>query len=276
MPHRAPDERRRAPRERLSAAAEVLYPLLRAIARHVHSFYTALGAYLIVGIAVAVFAVWGFAEVADLVQAGATRTFDEAAMEWMSTHRIELLDRFLLDVTALGTGLVVLVVVGVAALFLALTEHRYSAVLLLVATAGGQLLNSVLKLFYNRPRPSAVEALTHTYSTSFPSGHAMSAVIVYGTVAYLAARLQKHRWQRWLTMLFAVVAIVLIAASRVYLGVHYPSDVLAGTIIGAAWAAFCMSGLEAVRVFAGRFQPAELEHERDLDPGERAAAGLQP
>jgi undecaprenyl-diphosphatase len=272
----ATKDRRETPRSRLHGVADMLYLLLRTIGRHAHSFYTALGAYLVLGFAIAALAVWGFAEFADVVEAGATLEFDLAAMEWMESHRLELLDRFLLDVTALGTGLVVLIVVGVAGLFLALTDHRYSAILLLVATAGGQLLNSVLKLFYDRPRPSNIEALTHTMSTSFPSGHAMSAVIVYGTVAYLAARLQKERWARALTMLAAVIIIIAIAASRVYLGVHYPSDVLAGTIVGAAWAAFCMAGLEAVRVFARRFRPSELAHERDLDPRERAAAGLQP
>jgi undecaprenyl-diphosphatase len=272
----ATKDRRETRRSRLHGVADMLYLLLRTIGRHAHSFYTALGAYLVLGFAIAALAVWGFAEFADVVEAGATLEFDLAAMEWMESHRLELLDRFLLDVTALGTGLVVLIIVGVAGLFLALTDHRYSAILLLVATAGGQLLNSVLKLFYDRPRPSNIEALTHTMSTSFPSGHAMSAVIVYGTVAYLAARLQKERWARALTMFAAVIIIIAIAASRVYLGVHYPSDVLAGTIVGAAWAAFCMAGLEAVRVFASRFQPSELAHERDLDPRERAAAGLQP
>jgi undecaprenyl-diphosphatase len=272
----ASKDRRERGRSRLHGAADVLYALLRTIGRHAQSFYAALGVYLVFGLAVAALAVWGFAALAEFVKEGATLKFDLAAMTWMESHRVALLDRFLLDVTALGTGLVVLMIVGVAALFLALTEHRYSAILLLVATAGGQLLNTVLKLFYDRPRPSNIEALTHTMSTSFPSGHAMSAVIVYGTVAYLAARLQKKFWERFFTMFAAVIIIVAIAASRVYLGVHYPSDVLAGTIVGAAWAAFCMAGLEAVRVFAGRFQPSELEHERDLDPRERAAAGLQP
>lgn len=272
----ASTDRRETRRSKLHGAADVLYALLRTIGRHVQSFYAALGVYLVLGLAVAALAVWSFAAFAEFVEEGATLKFDLAAMTWMESHRVALLDRFLLDVTALGTGLVVLTIVGVAALFLALTEHRYSAILLLVATAGGQLLNTVLKLFYDRPRPSNIEALTHTMSTSFPSGHAMSAVIVYGTVAYLAARLQKKFWERFFTMFAAIIIIVAIAASRVYLGVHYPSDVLAGTIVGAAWAAFCMAGLEAVRVFAGRFQPSELAHERDLDPRERAAAGLQP
>ena len=276
MPKRATSDRRVTQRTRLHGAADMLYLLLRTIGRHAHSFYTALGAYLVLGLAVVALALWGFAEFAEEVQEGATLKFDLATMEWMEANRVGILDKFLLDVTALGTGLVVLVVVGIAALFLALTNHWYSAILLLVATAGGQLLNTVLKLFYDRPRPSNIEALTHTTSTSFPSGHAMSAVIVYGTVAYLASRLQKKHWARALTMLTAILIIIGISASRVYLGVHYPSDVVAGTIIGAAWAAFCMSGLEAVRVFGKRFRPSELEHESDLDPRERAAAGLHP
>jgi undecaprenyl-diphosphatase len=250
--------------------------LLRTIASHARSFYTALGAYLVLGLVGAVLALWAFTEFAEHVQEGGTLEFDLAAMQWMEQHRIPLLDQFLLDVTALGTGLVVIVMVGVAALFLALTNHRYSAILLLVATAGGQVLSFVLKFIYDRPRPGDIEVLTHYASPSFPSGHAMSAVIVYGTVAWLASRLQKRRWTRVLTHLTAVIIIVAICASRVYLGAHYPSDVIAGTIIGAAWAAFCMSGLEAVRVFGNRFRPSELKLESDLDPGERASAGLQP
>jgi undecaprenyl-diphosphatase len=180
----------------------------------------------------------------------------------------------MLEITMLGTGLVVMTMVAVSALFLALSEHRWSALLLLLATAGGLVLNNVLKLTFDRPRPTVFEWGTHALSSSFPSGHAMSAAVVYSTVAYLAARLQRRRWQRTATMLVALVLIVLICVSRMYLGVHYPSDVLGGTVIGLAWAAFCMAGLEAVRVFARRFAPRELDHERDLDPREREAAGL--
>ena len=105
-------------------------------------------------------------------------------------------------------------------------------------------------------------------SWSFPSGHAMSAAVVYGTVAYLAARLQRRQLHRVLTMSAAAVIILLIAASRVYLGVHYPSDVLAGVIIGVAWAAFCMAVLEAIQLYGRRRAPRILTHEeparRDL------------
>ena len=77
----------------------------------------------------------------------------------------------------------------------------------------------------------------------------MSAAIVYSTVAYLAARLHRRKWARWLIMIAALILIVLISASRLYLGVHYPSDVIAGAAIGLAWAGFCMATLEAIQKF---------------------------
>ena len=94
----------------------------------------------------------------------------------------------------------------------------------------------------------------------------MSAAIVYGTVAYLAARLQRHHWSRVVTAIVALVLIVLIAASRIYLGVHYPSDTLAGMVIGFAWAAFCMATLEAIQLVARRRAPQALEDEAPIEP----------
>ena len=95
----------------------------------------------------------------------------------------------------------------------------------------------------------------------------MSAAAVYGTVAYLAARLQKRYVHRALTLVLAGILIVLIAGTRLYLGVHYPSDVLAGIIIGLAWAAFCMATLEASQVYAKRREPAILKHEAPAPKG---------
>jgi undecaprenyl-diphosphatase len=90
----------------------------------------------------------------------------------------------------------------------------------------------------------------------------MSATIVYSTVAYLAARLTKKIWQRWAVMSFAAVIIVLISLSRLYLGVHYPSDVLAGSVIGLAWAAFCMATLEGIQKLSQREAPEIQEDEK--------------
>src|SRR5947207_12912774 len=161
-------------------------------------------------------------------------------MRWVAAHQYPAVQKVMLEITSLGTGTVVAMIVFIAGMFLWLNKHKHSAVLLIVATLGGLVLNQLLKIGFNRPRPKVFEWGTYAVSSSFPSGHAMSSVIVYGTVAYLAARLQQNVASRILTMVFAAVMIVLICTSRMYLGVHYPSDVLAGVIVGLAWAGFCM------------------------------------
>src|SRR5918992_2363834 len=128
-PIRSP-ERRADPRSRFDLSRDVLYSTLRAIGRHANNFYTALGIYLVGGAAIAVACTVLFVEIASHVRAGATQTFDEAVMRWMGAHRIEWIERSLLEITALGTGLVVMVVVAISALFLIATQHRFSAFLL--------------------------------------------------------------------------------------------------------------------------------------------------
>src|SRR4029079_15919913 len=155
----------------------------------------------------------------------------------------------------------VLSIVSITGLFLWLTRHRYSAALLLVATAGGIGLNNILKAGFSRPRPRIFEWGTTASSYSFPSGHAMSATVVYVTVAYLAARLQKPHSARLATLAAAAVVIATICFSRLYLGVHYPSDVAAGVILGLGWASFCMATLEAIQKFAKRHAKEVLQSE---------------
>jgi undecaprenyl-diphosphatase len=269
-----PDRRAEA-RSRFDLARDVLYTTLRAIGRHANSFYTALGVYLVGGAAIAIACTWLFVELASHVQSGATQTFDDAIMRWMGTHRIAWIERSLLEITALGTGLVVMMIVIISALFLVATQHRFSAFLLLVASAGGLILNTILKSSFDRPRPRLFDWVTNPSGSSFPSGHAMGSAIVYFTVAYLIARLEKRRWMRALTIIISLLLVFLISVSRLYLGVHYPSDVLAGMVIGLAWAGFCLAGLEAVRVFGLRFRPRVLEQEEDLSKLERASKGFE-
>lgn len=225
---------------------------MHAIARRASAFYAALGIYLVAGLAITVAGTLAFVELAADVRAGSTQRFDVAVLHWMGAHQTLWLQRFVLEVTALGTGLVVLMLVAVAALFLALCGRRSMALLLLVATAGELLLNTVLKLGFGRPRPQIFAWGTHVVSSSFPSGHATSSVVVYSMVAYLAARLERRWWQRWLTAIVAALVVLLVCLSRLYLGVHYPSDVAAGFVVGLAWSGFCISGLEALRRYRAR------------------------
>ncbi len=199
---------------------------------------------------------WAFAEIAEHVVAGSTQDFDDAVLTWIAAHQIPWMQSAALEITALGTGSVVVMIALVAALFLSLGPHRYRAILLIAATVGGLALNGVLKMIFDRPRPEIFAWGTHVVSSSFPSGHAMNAVVVYSTVAYLAARLESRAWMRWTTLLAATAVIALVCLSRAYLGVHYPSDIAAGAAVGIAWAAFCMSGVEAARVFGESHPPS--------------------
>jgi undecaprenyl-diphosphatase len=253
----------RIPNKDLTLKSDSVFHPLQSLIGRGGTVLGALGIFLVGGIVVAAIGTWVFAEIAEKVIAGRTQAFDEAVLRWIGAHHTPVLDGAMLEITALGTGTVVMMIVCVAALFLSLTRHKYSALLLIVATAGGLLLDLVLKVRFNRPRPHIFTWGAQAVSSSFPSGHAMSATIVYATVAYLAARLQKHRWSRWLTMLFAAIVIVLICFSRLYLGVHYPSDVVAGVVIGLSWAAFCPATLEAIQRYAERDAP---EVEKDETP----------
>jgi membrane-associated phospholipid phosphatase len=268
------NERRTEGRGHLSLFWDVFYGGLRKMGAHAENFYTTVGIFLVIGAAIAVLGTLGFAELGEWVRAGATQQFDTAVLKWLGAHQTPFLTSFMVEVTPLGTGQVVLAIVGVAAAFLWHTEHKHSARLLLAATAGNILLNGVLKLFFHRPRPEVFVWQTHAASSSFPSGHAMSATVVYGTVAYLLARLQKHLWARVLTLTSAVVMILLICLTRLYLGVHYPSDVLAGIVVGLAWSGFCMATLDASLVLARRRAPAAVVEEKPA-PVEKSASAEQ-
>lgn len=255
---------------------DALFAVVRAIAGVARNFYATFGIFLSAGALVALGGTYAFAKFAGHVSSGRTQEFDDGVLRWIAQQRSPLLDPIALEITFLGTATVVIALVAVSGMFLWLSQHRYSALLLLISTTGGIVLNSLLKVGYSRPRPQVVEWGTHAVTWSFPSGHAMSAAVVYGTVAYLAARLQRRHLYRVLTLVAAAVLIVLIAASRLYLGVHYPSDVAAGIIIGLAWAAFCMVTLEAIQLYARRRAPEVLAQEKPAPPAEDAVPSPRP
>lgn len=250
---------------------DFVFTSVRFIARHVHGAYSAFGIFLIAGALVAVACTYGFAELAGHVVSGNTQTFDDAILRWIGAHRTPWLTAAMVEITSLGTGVVVMMTVLISATFLWLSHHKHSAALLGVATLGGLVLNDLLKMGFARPRPLIIEWGVHAASSSFPSGHSMNAVIVYGTVAYLVARLQESHRVRVLTLCFAALIIALVCASRLYLGVHYPSDVLAGLTIGLGWAAFCLATLEALQLYAKRNAPEMLRDEHPAPKDQTSA-----
>jgi undecaprenyl-diphosphatase len=143
------------------------------------------------------------------------------------------------DISALGgyavLTLMILSVVG----YLMLARRFHALVLVLAATLGGWGLSTALKDLFGRPRPSIVPHLTHVGSASFPSGHAMLSAIIYLTLGALLARLVARRSLKLYFILVAVIVSLLVGSTRIYLGVHYPSDVLAGWAAGLVWAVAC-------------------------------------
>lgn len=261
-------ERRTLPRGGpLRPLYDLLYRLLRWIGAHVQGFYRAVGAFLVIGLVVVLVAAVGFAALAERVMAGDTLHLDESILRAMERMGAPWLDTVALEVTALGARVVVWMVVLIASVFLWHSRHHYSAALLWVSMIGAGFVNTALKLSFNRPRPDVFPWRTeHVGLASFPSGHAMTSIVVYGTLAFLIARLAPTRLLRRLTWALAVLVILLIGWSRLYLGVHYPSDVVAGFVMGAAWAVICGLGIEAVRYFRSR-RPTVVVEEKDLEPG---------
>lgn len=143
------------------------------------------------------------------------------------------------DITALGSAVVLIILTLLILGFLWMSGRVRIAALIAVATAGGQGLNLGLKNAFERQRPDTALHLVEVSSTSFPSGHSMASSIFYLTMGVLLARTATRRREKTYFVAAAILVTFLIGFSRVYLGVHYPTDVLAGWSAGTAWALLC-------------------------------------
>lgn len=264
-------ERRGGP---LRPVMDGLYSLLRWIGGHVRGFYAAVGIFLALGLALSAAAAAAFGLLARALAGGTTTAFDEAAVAWARANNAPWLDWLALAGAGLGSGLATWIVLGVGTIVLWLTRRRLSVLLLWISLLGGRLLSAELKAIFDRPRPAPRDWDLQAFgrpigfpdNPSFPSGHAVTSVIVFGTLAYLIVRLEPTiRMRRW-TIAIATFLILLIGLSRVYLGVHYPTDVLAGYLAGFVWATFAAFTIEVIRYFARR-EPAVAHEEKDLDEG---------
>lgn len=186
---------------------------------------------------------WLFAEVAGAVTEGDVHALDERillALRAPSSPADPLGPRWIQemgrDLTALGGVAVVTLVTLAAAGYLWLSRRRRSMGFLIVAVGGGQLLSLALKRWFDRPRPDLVPHGSFVYTASFPSGHAMMSAVTYLTIAALLARVVPGRRMKLFVVAWALAFTALAGASRVYLGVHWPTDVVAGWALGASWA----------------------------------------
>jgi undecaprenyl-diphosphatase len=189
---------------------------------------------------------WAFVSVAGEVLEGDTEALDRALMLGLRVPGNlsdplgpSWLEEAARDITGLGGNAVLTLVTLASAVYLRMTGKSRAALLLLAAVGGGTILSLLLKSGFERPRPDLVPHGARVYTASFPSGHAMISAVTYLTLGALLARTEARRAVRGFLLGLAVVLTLLIGASRVYLGVHWPSDVLAGWCGGAAWAALC-------------------------------------
>ena len=194
----------------------------------------AAAAWLLVGLSVSAFVVWGFAEITEEVIEGESRAFDRAVLLWIDSNVPAWMDGPMRVVTNLGYYKVVLPLLAAAAGVFYFVRWRLSAVLLVVSTAGGILLTTVLKAVFRRARPEIIDSGYTAGFYSFPSGHATVAVGFYGALTLiLAYRLRGPA--RWAVVVVGTFIVLAIGFSRLYLGVHYPTDVLAGFLAAPLW-----------------------------------------
>ncbi|CAN5203574.1 phosphatase PAP2 family protein [soil metagenome] len=143
------------------------------------------------------------------------------------------------DVTSLGSTVVLAAVTVLVTAYLLLAGRKHAAALLLGAVVGGQICSTILKMAIDRPRPDFLVGSPVVYTASFPSGHAMLSAVTYLTLAVLLSRLEPRRALKGYYLGVGILLTVAVGISRVYLGVHWPTDVLAGWCAGAAWAMVC-------------------------------------
>lgn len=193
-----------------------------------------------------VLATWAFVAIADRVSEGRTQSFDDWALRVFRQTEDPAVPigpdwtrEMGRDLTALG-GLTVLTLLTFAvAGFLLIQGKSHAMWLVLVSTFGGFVAMTLLKSVYQRARPDLVPHLTTAMLTSFPSGHSMLSTAVFLTLGVLLAQFVPQRPLKAYCLLVALILAFLVGVSRVYLGVHYPTDVLAGWAAGLAWALIC-------------------------------------
>lgn len=201
---------------------------------------TYLAAHSLVGLGLAVACAWAFVAIADaMAEAGRLARTDLRSATWFEHHNTEWGESFFVGVSWLGSEMLVVLFV-IVAIVLIRKRTWLRLALLSVASIGVWPLNALLKVGFHRTRPSFATEFVTDGSFSFPSGHAMESIVIYGVLAFLLVERHASRralvWSGWLAL------SVLIGFSRLYLGVHYISDVLAGFAAGFVWLFTCITG----------------------------------
>lgn len=214
------------------------------------------GLHLTVGVLLMLGTGWAFASIADgVVRGEAIVQFDHQVTRWVQAWHQDWLTGFMLFITHWHDLAGVLAMTAVVALWFWYRQAHYWLATLLLVVPGGIVLNVLLKYTFERPRPRLDEPLLTLLTYSFPSGHAAAATLFYGLLAAYLVRTERSRAVWVLAALAASTMVLLVAASRVYLGVHYFSDVLAAIAEGVLWLSVCITTVSTLRRRQQRLSP---------------------
>lgn len=206
------------------------------------------GLHLTVGIALMVMAAWIFGSIAEeVVEHEEITVIDTYLANWFHQHKHSIWTPIMLFITHWHGTIGILCMGFALCVVLAMRRAYYWLAAVLITVPGGMLLNVLLKYSFQRARPTFDEPLLTLATYSFPSGHAAGATLFYGVLAAYLVCLDVRWRTRALVALGACTMVLLVAFSRVYLGVHYLSDVLAGIAVGSAWTSICIAAMSTLR-----------------------------
>ncbi|WP_246063129.1 phosphatase PAP2 family protein [Paenibacillus ehimensis] len=205
------------------------------------------GKYILTAVIIVLLSILIFVKFAHDLQENQLERFDRTYMEWIQSHISPKLTALMKGITGLGSFQTLSVLLLVSVSLMVWRKKKWEALFFVVAVTGGMLFNQLLKRIFERERPTLRRIVEET-GYSFPSGHSMASIVFYGMLAMLLLMFVKSPALKLLIAVTASILIVMIGVSRIYLGVHYPSDVAAGFAAGAAWLTVCGVGLQAVLV----------------------------
>ena len=243
-------------RNRTSLVTRTEHLKMFAAARFARGEY--LGLHLTIGFATSLAGLWLFGGVTeDVIHHDPLTQFDVALLDWLHARATATGYAVFNAISLLGSPVTLTILALAVGLLLAARREWIVLAGWLAAFAGGGLLDVVLKLVIRRPRPPGAAAFLQHFSWSFPSGHAMASLIGYGMLAYVLTLLWIHRRSAQVAVVLgAALLIIAIGFSRLYLGVHYFSDVVGGYAAGVLWLSACISGLEVARRWRAGLPPA--------------------
>jgi membrane-associated phospholipid phosphatase len=232
-----------------------------------HSFWQVLlallrqtGVYIVVGLGGALLLLYLFAELTEDLLRNEFTSLDDNIELWVHGFANPVFDLVFNFFTTLGGTWGIAIITGLGFLFLVWRQHFYSAIFLALSVLGGLLINFVLKELFQRPRPELWEStFARPTSFSFPSGHATLSLCLFGMLTWVFFHLLKSRRLKVFLAILMAFTIIMVGLSRIYFGVHYPTDVIGGYLSGGFWLTLLVSG-DAI------FTRMNLPRSRDILP----------